>query len=441
MMKLFILLLGIALFGEIRAREAVTQGPDVGQIIKDIDGLQIDGETIERGDPCKVDVQKDLPPRNQVQPLYLRPGTDLYWQPNSGGQLEVPRGAIIELYCSDSFVSLDAGLRSIRVKCLQDSTFGWSGRAIKFSDFVCTQSIPYVVQRLDRLGCGEDGESESSASSYLYRVGYAIGDGRFVATMELCHDPLNLRTHYARHQLSPANVHFQKNVKRLTFSTAGHFEGYDMARIYTHRHQEQLLLGSGLMNVKEGLFLARGHLAAKADMIYASQQRSTFNYVNVAPQWQSFNGGQWANLEDATRRFVANSRLSAVTVYTGTYGELQLDGNRTLHLATDPNNNGVLAVPQLFYRVLIEGEHGPWPRRGIALVGVNNPWATLKQIHESYVICDPVEEQVEWLRWLRKSNAKGNLMKGYLYACSVADFARVVTHLPRPLLEVGELLE
>ncbi|KAH8329674.1 hypothetical protein KR074_011552 [Drosophila pseudoananassae] len=433
-LRVVALLVAITLLGEIRAREAISSPPDVGQIIKDLDGLQFDAPTIRTGPPCKVDVQKDLPRPNQVQPLYLRPGTDLYWLPNSQGQLEIPRGASIELYCSDSFESLPPGLRSIRVQCLQETTFGWSGEHIKFRDFVCSKSIPYIVERLDKP-CGETSSTSTVASTSLYRVGYDTGDGRFVETMQLCHDPLTLRTHYARHHLVPANVHHQKNVKRLSFSPAGHFEGYDMARIYTHRHQEQLLAGAGLLDVKDGYFLARGHLAAKADLIYASQQRSSFNYVNVAPQWQSFNGGQWATLEDSTRRFVATSGISA-TVYTGTHGALQV-GNRTLHLASDANNNDVLAVPQLFYRVLIDNAN---PGRGIALVGVNNPRATLDQIQDSYIICDPVEERVKWLHWLRKGNSKGNLRKGYLYACSVADFASVVTHLPRPLLGVDELL-
>lgn len=36
-------------------------------------------------------------------------------------------------------------------------------------------------------------------------------------------------------------------------------------------------------------FMSRGHLTAKADFIYGSQQRATFYYVNVAPQWQVIN--------------------------------------------------------------------------------------------------------------------------------------------------------
>ncbi|XP_037719815.1 uncharacterized protein LOC119553477 [Drosophila subpulchrella] len=430
---LFGLILGIVILREIRAREAITSIPDVGQIIKDLDGLQIDGATFERGAPCRVDLQKDLPRPDQVQPLYLRPGTELYWLPNNDGHLEIPRGASIELHCSHPFAPvngepLDEELRSIHVKCVEDTTFEWTGAKMKFRDFVCSHSIPYTVERMDRR-CGD------LVTSFLYRVGYDTGDGRFVATMELCHDPNHLRTHYASYQLTPANVHFQKNVKRLKFSLAGHFTGFDMAGIYSPKSQVKLM-APGLIDVKSGLFLARGHLAAKADLIYASQQRSSFNYVNVAPQWQSFNGGQWAVLEDSTRRYVASSGISA-SVYTGTYGEMKVAGSKSLHLTTDANNNGLVAVPQLFYRVLIDNGK---PTRGIALLGVNNPHATLAQIHESYIICDPVEEQVDWLGWLHKSNAKGNLKKGYLYACSVADLARVVEQLPRPLLQVDELL-
>ncbi|KAH8270596.1 hypothetical protein KR018_012099, partial [Drosophila ironensis] len=390
------------------------------------------------GPPCRVDMQKDLPRPNQTQPLYLYPGTDRYWLPNSRGYLEIARGDIIELHCSPfSFEFLPAEVQSIKMRCLQGTTFEWSERIMKFSDIVCSQSIPYVVERLSTR-CGNVEISQSRATSFLYRVGYPLADGRFVTTMELCHNPLTLRTHYAQYEQSPASVHFQRNVKRLPFSAAGHFQGYDMAILYTQRHQQQVLAYTGLLEVENPSFLSRGHLAAKADLIFASQQRSTFNYVNVAPQWQSFNGGQWANLEDSTRRFLAKSGIS-VTAYTGVYGDLRVGANgTTLHLATDENNNGVLAVPQLFYRVLID--YGD-PARGIALVGVNYPWATLANVEASFLICGRVESQVNWLHWMLKGNAKGNLWKGYLYACSVADFARVVTQLPRSLLKVDKLLK
>ncbi|XP_030372808.1 uncharacterized protein LOC115622863 [Scaptodrosophila lebanonensis] len=463
MLRGFLFLLFVSMIvSEIRAREAIRPATDVEQVIKDLEDLHVD-TIIERGPPCTLDVQKDLPRPNQVQPLYLRPHTSEYWLPNGKGQLQIPRGASIELHCTKSFANVSAtantdededdsdedaplllqvahNTRSISARCLHDRTFEWVGGKHELRHFVCKKALRYSVERLQQQ-CGE----EAGGQAHLYRVGYNISDQRFITTMEICHDASQLRTHYTHHRLVPASVHFQRQVKRTEFSQAGHFTGYNMHTLYSQRHQMEeaaQLLGAssnpgnvgGLFDVPRGLFLSRGHLAAKADLIYASQQRSTFNYLNVAPQWQIFNGGQWLAVEDETRKFVARGGLN-VSVYTGTWGVMSMPGSEGsgFFLARDANNNGVLPVPLLFYRVLIDSVH-PW--RGIALVGVNNPFATQAQFEAEYVICEPVQELVAWLRWLQNRN----LSKGYLYACTVADLARAVAHLPAQLSEVHELL-
>ncbi|XP_030569473.1 uncharacterized protein LOC115768895 [Drosophila novamexicana] len=436
---------------EIQAREAKKPAAEVGQIIKDLEEVHLE-ETIQRGGPCTLDIQKDLPLSN-LQPLYLHPGTNTYWLPNDEGQLQIPRGASIELYCSHSFAivhsdenvsstpSSTSTPSSIYARCLHDTTFDWAGTKYELRDFSCTYPLSYVVERMEQP-CG-DGDYASPAR--IYRVGYNISAGRFVRTMELCHDADQLRTHYAAYQLLPANEHFQRQVKRVKFSAAGQFSGYDMDRLYSQAHQQQRLAqlwqhpdddASRDSFLKAGLYLARGHLAAKADLIYASQQRTSFNYLNAAPQWQSFNGGHWATVEDTTRRLVARLGLS-VNVYTGTYGVMQLPNvaQTNFHLATDVKSNGVLAVPLLYYRLLIDQKY---PSRGLALVGVNNPSATLSQILESYMICNPVDLELvpSFLRWLQAAD----LRKGYLYACRVSDLANVVGHLPPELAEVNDLL-
>ena len=38
------------------------------------------------------------------------------------------------------------------------------------------------------------------------------------------------------------------------------------------------------------IYLARGHLSPNADFIFYSWMDSTYHFVNVAPQWQRFNG-------------------------------------------------------------------------------------------------------------------------------------------------------
>ena len=45
-----------------------------------------------------------------------------------------------------------------------------------------------------------------------------------------------------------------------------------------------------LQDFDSGLFLARGHLSPNADFIFYSWMDSTYHFVNVAPQWQAFNG-------------------------------------------------------------------------------------------------------------------------------------------------------
>ncbi|KAH8405244.1 hypothetical protein KR222_000073, partial [Zaprionus bogoriensis] len=441
-----------------RAREAVRPQQELGQILKELEEVQLN-ETMRHGATCTLDIQKELPRSNKPQPLYLHPNTDTYWLPNAKGQLEIPHNAIIELHCGDSSFAklapedhMSPRTSSIHARCLYGRTFSWEhGEKRELGDFYCRQPPSYVVERT-KQPCG-DGDLSSAAR--LYRVGHRIHAARFVLTLELCHDAEQLRTHYSFYQFLPANAHFQQDVKRIQFSTAGHFNGYNMARLYTQAHQRQrvgqllqqaatpaALAGDeladfvdSLFDEKGGMFLSRGHLAAKSDLIYANQQRCSFNYLNVAPQWQSFNGGHWAVVEDATRRFVARSGLS-VSVYTGTYGVMSLPdtAETDFHLATDANNNAVLPVPSLYYRLLIDNER-PW--RGLALIGVNNPFATLDQIRQTYVICEPLDPQLlTWLRWLENANLK----KGYLYACTVADLARVVRHLPPQLQEVHEPL-
>jgi DNA/RNA endonuclease G (NUC1) len=53
-------------------------------------------------------------------------------------------------------------------------------------------------------------------------------------------------------------------------------------------------------------------------------QDASFYFANVAPQWQCFNGGNWAYLENGVRTFVA-AYGADLDVYTGTHGVLELD--------------------------------------------------------------------------------------------------------------------
>lgn len=412
-----------------------------------------------------------MPKGNIPQPLYIIPDTNQFWIPNARGQLQIPRGAAIELYCTTSFANatednnsnnknnslqfpntlkVAKNTRTLRPRCMHDKTFLWRGEKYQFKQFVCQQPAKYMVEQLHEK-CPTMSDDQAPVEAQMYRVGFNISNSRFLETMRICYDDTVLRTLYVQHALLPASIHFQKFIKRLNFSKAGHFKDVNMNHLYTQQSQRQqaaTLLEGRHEHLFDNntLFLARGHLAAKSDFIYGNQQRATFNFFNVAPQWQAFNGGQWAALEDEVRKFVAKSNIQ-IECYTGTYGIMQLPyktatgggGRETIqyrdfYLTTDSNNNGILPVPQLYFRVLID--RSSYPVRGIALVGVNNPHATLSEINSSYIICDDIHDQVAWLRWMRNKNLK----KGYMYACQVPDFVDAVGFLPKSLLNVTELL-
>ena len=51
--------------------------------------------------------------------------------------------------------------------------------------------------------------------------------------------------------------------------------------------------------------LRQGHLSPDAGFIYNVEQDATYYFINVAPQFQSFNNGNWKILEMTTRDVAA----------------------------------------------------------------------------------------------------------------------------------------
>lgn len=120
-----------------------------------------------------------------------------------------------------------------------------------------------------------------------------------------------------------------------------------------------------LVHERGDTFLARGHLAARVDFIYGTQQRSSFWFVNAAPQWQHFNAINWAIIEDASRLLAADRRIF-LDVHTGTFGVTTLrDANGNMHPIFLDNNTQQVPVPQIYYKILIE----KMTSSGIVLIG------------------------------------------------------------------------
>jgi endonuclease G, mitochondrial len=107
----------------------------------------------------------------------------------------------------------------------------------------------------------------------------------------------------------------------------------------------------------------RGHMVPSADLRWSAEAlAATYLYSNIAPQLPVLNRGAWAELEDHVRRWVTftGERVFVVT------GPVLREG---LPVLGAPEANGHLAVPDLFFKVLLDLD-GP-SHKGIAFVMPN----------------------------------------------------------------------
>lgn len=213
--------------------------------------------------------------------------------------------------------------------------------------------------------------------------------------------------------------------------------GERLNRLYTKTKQKATinsLLGLNQNSIKyigsaSELYLARGHLASHCDFVFEAQQKATYYYINVAPQWQSFNNGNWKALEMDLRNYVTRYRLDLLII-AGTLGVATLPHERTktptgLYLYVSAGKKA-LPVPKFFWKLAFDEKN----RRGAVFIGMNNPFETKIQL-----LCTDVSSQMRWLSW--KKNVR---QKGYSYACSISDFRRVVRNLPLTVDATGGLL-
>ncbi|KPJ01440.1 hypothetical protein RR46_08477 [Papilio xuthus] len=264
----------------------------------------------------------------------------------------------------------------------------------------------------------------------LLTVGFTVNNV-FYPLYWSCFDQNRLEVLYVWYEQNPPNAVNQVGVSRPSWRAGTFYPGVDVNNRYTVAQQKVTVsnyVGTDLAEkyVTSTQYLARGHLAAKTDFIYATGQRATFYFINCAPQWQQFNGGNWNLLEQNLRIRIGAAGYNTV-VYTGTYGILQLrDSNNQLvdiYLHRDSNNNTQLPVPLYYYKVVYDQAK----RLGTAFVGINNPYITLEEARTLQFCNDHCRSNSSftWLSW-----QPDRVDRGYSFCCSIEDFRTFVPHLP-----------
>ncbi|XP_034108491.1 uncharacterized protein LOC117570766 [Drosophila albomicans] len=388
-------------------------------------GIYLDPLPEARASGCSVTIRGGMP---KPEPVVLETDSENIYPFNDVGAIEVENGKTLQLWCPSGFTTHSDNV--LTLTCENGTNFKIGGSSYAFKDLAC-KSWPTFKAVKSGATCN---------GGVVIRVGFQITTSRFAEQYSVCFNEEEEVTRYSRHVLSPGSNYYETGVDRITFTTGGFFDGKNVDKLYTQVTQLETInkdLGGDAdkyFDSSANVYLARGHLAAKADFDYAPGQRSSFLFINAAPQWQVFNAGNWARVEDGLRAWVSKNKLN-VNCYTGVYGVAKLpnkDGVETpLYLARDANNNGLIPVPALYFRVVIE----PSTHKGIVFVGVNNPHLTEEQIKRDYVICNDVSDQVTYINWKTT-----DIKAGWSYACEVADFLKTVKHLPALTAKSGLLI-
>ncbi|XP_037940732.1 uncharacterized protein LOC119673507 [Teleopsis dalmanni] len=371
--------------------------------------------TVRNGVDCSISLSGRVKP---FQPLFIIPQTDEFYPFNANGCVTLNSGDSIEFVCSDRFAAPLEG-KNVIATCVRGSIFKVNGKDIDVYSISCTSWQYFTAKRTGK----------SCNGGILIEVGFQLDDKRFAKQYAVCFNESEEVTRYVHHMLSPGSNNFAIGVDCGRFTTANFFHREDVDRLYTRvQHQATInnLLGcSKYFDDRNDVILTRGHLAAKADFVYASQQRATYILINAAPQWHSFNGGNWEKIESSLRYWVFKQN-KYIECWTGVWGVSSLlDINnqyQPLYLDYNSRNNGLIPVPKLFFRVVIEPSTG----KGIVFVGVNNPYLSLDDILKDYVLCPDVSDVVTFINWNKR-----NIKQGYCYACEVAEFAKAVPNLPK----------
>lgn len=365
--------------------------------------------------------------------------------PQLDGSVHIKHNKTIELFCSDKFTNSDfASKKLLLATCIGGIYFDIDDDAKKtpydISSLACTNHVKSTVKSV----------AVNGQTTQHGKVGFEITAKRFIQVYDVTFDPTALSALYSNYRMTSAIKEGQSLEARIPFRKEGLYN-CDCDNLYKKEvHREaicsQLLRLSTLMCNElfggQQKYLARGHLAASSDFVYTFQQRSTYNFCNAAPQWQSINNGHWKTLEFGVREFVTSKRLR-VDILVGTYGIMEWPNSAGIKTKLFLDDSRRLPVPKYFYKIVID----PVSAKGVVFVSVNNPYVRNEaDIKANYTLCTDVSESLTWPRvmwFVKKKKAQRinrdnteYISKGYMYACTIHDFINVVTDLPAAIINL-----
>lgn len=373
---------------------------------------------------CTFWINEDL---GLPQPVYLV--GENFLRPNgNSGHIHINAGQQVNISCPGRGLTIQhpnilSSVQQETATCVNDnlvSGFGWLSGNSAFGELNCSAPPLYNAAKTG---------ATCFNNAIVIRVGFIV-DNVFRTWYHSCFDQNRLEVLYVWYNQDATNAVHQTGVGNPKWLPGSFFPRVNIDDLYTQKSQKQVIAGIvGQDMIKDYFtshqFLSRGHLTAKSDFVFATGQRASFYFINAAPQWQSFNGGNWNDLEQNLRTRIGKEGFNTV-IYTGTFGVSQLrDARGNLHdiYLLHNGNTRQLPVPLYYYKVV----HDAGLRLGTAFVGINNPYYTKKEARDKQFCIDRCRnnDAFKWLKW-----KEDDVALGYSFCCTIADFRKKVPYLP-----------
>ncbi|XP_066149550.1 uncharacterized protein [Euwallacea fornicatus] len=380
---------------------------------------------LAEGAACTFNVTNKATERYQPIPLF---------NSSSDYQLAVPYQGTIRLAAGQNISLLCAGNRNYvrqtnanisTVTCIEGDVVKLFRNVYKFEEIQCKNAVRGEV-RNTKTKCGTHAQE-----GVVFRIGYPPSRTDWLTLISICYIPENGNTLYTRHVIHGKEIKYaSKTSYRPFFSTAGEMFNITSSVAYKQAYQKSTfssILGSSVLAsryINRKYFLAKGHLSPDADFLLATEQYSTYYYINVAPQWQIINTANWKSVEFTMRNMA--TYYGYLEVITGTHGILTYNDSDNIPQPISLGTNGILPVPKYFWKIAYE----PKTRRAIVFIVLNDPHT---KDATPDVFCQDTCLEHGFLK-----NAWKNASSGYVFCCSVSDFKKEVKSSPE--LEVSAVL-
>lgn len=401
-------------------------GQDVGDLLE-LRKLSIDSTL------CTL-AKKGAP---QNLPILSNATGRIYPTDGNNGDILIASGARFNASCASSNTVLkEFKVNQIGLQCKTGKlTVYPSGVSTSFANLGCQDALKEEVDDQTNGNCN------NLANVKNISVDFNTSIKKF-REYSLCHDYGQFNTLYSRHTISGRSITVAEiSNNRPSFKKASFFSSsVSPATAYSQSNQREMVrqltgsskLADQYIDVSQSWYFARGHLSPDGDFVYASEQNSTYYYINVIPQWQAINNGNWKALEVAARK-LASSHGTNLDIYTGGYGVLTLkdvnDNPVEIFLTKDSTNKLAIPAPSLTWKLI----HEPSTNKAVVIVIVNNPMPL--GVTSKDLVCTSICSQIKFVTW-----DIGNNGKGYTYCCDVASFRQTVTYAPE-LKGVGLLTQ